>query len=168
VRVDKPAEAGLLRAVTDALPNVSGIGVADVLRAVSDILGQIGAALTATGSLTLAAGALVLAGAVAAGQRARIRDAVVLKTLGATRSQIRAAWMVEFGIIGAASGLIAAAVGTASSWGVVYFVMRADWAFLPGTLAATVLSCVVLMLFFGFAGTEAALRAKAAPLLRND
>jgi putative ABC transport system permease protein len=168
VRVDKAGEAGLLRAVTDALPNVSGINVTDVLRAVSDLLGQIGAALTATGSLTLAAGALVLAGAVAAGQRARIRDAVVLKTLGATRSQIRAAWMVEFGIIGAASGLIAAAVGTAASWGVVAFVMRTDWAFLPGTLAITVAACVLLMLFFGFAGTEAALRAKAAPLLRND
>ena len=168
VRVDAQNEAGLLRAVTDALPNVSGIGVADVLRAISDILGQIGAALTATGSLTLVAGALVLAGAVAAGQRARIRDAVVLKTLGATRSQIRAAWMVEFGVIGAASGLIAAMVGTAASWGVVHFVMRSDWAFLPVTLAATVLACVAMMLAFGFAGTEAALRAKAAPLLRND
>jgi len=93
---------------------------------------------------------------------------VVLKTLGATRSQIRAAWMVEFGVIGAASGLIAAMVGTAASWGVVHFVMRSDWAFLPVTLAATVLACVAMMLAFGFAGTEAALRAKAAPLLRND
>ena len=49
------------------------------------LLGQIGAALAATGSLTLAAGALVLAGAVAAGQRRRIREAVILKSLGATR-----------------------------------------------------------------------------------
>jgi putative ABC transport system permease protein len=168
VRAAPEAQAGLLRRVTDALPNVSGIRVADVLGAISDLLGQIGAALTATGSLTLASGALVLAGAVAAGQRARIREAVILKTLGATRGQIRAAWMVEFGILGATAGMIAALVGTLASWGVVRFVMRSDWVFLPGTLAATVLSCVILMLLFGYAGTAAALRAKAAPLLRNE
>ena len=162
------AQARLLRLVTDALPNVSGIRVADVLRAVADLLGQLSAALAATGSLTLAAGALVLAGAVAAGQRRRIREAVILKTLGATRAQIRAAWLVEFGVLGAVAGLIAALVGTAASWAVLVLVMHADWAFLPGTLAVVVLSCVALMLVFGYAGTEAALRAKAAPLLRNE
>jgi putative ABC transport system permease protein len=168
VRVQPAAEGSLLRAVTDALPNVSGIRVADVLKSVADLLGQIGAVLTATGSLTLGAGALVLAGAVAAGQRRRIRQAVILKSLGATRAQIRGAWLVEFGILGASAGMIAAVVGTAASYGVMHFVMAADWAFLPTTLAVTVLSCVVLMLGFGYAGTAAALRIKAAPLLRNE
>jgi putative ABC transport system permease protein len=105
---------------------------------------------------------------VAAGQRQRIREAVILKTLGATRWQIRSAWLVEFGVLGAVAGLLAAAVGTAASWGVVRFLMQADWAFLPGTLAATVLACIAMMLLVGFAGTEAALRARAAPLLRNE
>jgi putative ABC transport system permease protein len=168
VRAAPDAQAALLRAVTDALPNVSAIRVADVLQAVSELMGQVAAALAATGSVTLAAGGLVLVGAVAAGQQARIRQAVVLKTLGATRGQMRAAWMVEFGLLGLCAGVIAAAVGTAASWGVARFVMRTDWAFLPGTLAATVAGCVVLMLVFGYAGTEAALRAKAAPLLRNE
>ena len=168
VRATPAAQGKLLRAVTDALPNVSGILVADVLKSVGNLLGQIGAVLTATGSLALVAGALVLAGAVAAGQRRRIRQAVILKALGATRGQIRGAWLVEFGILGASSGLLAALVGTAASYGVLRFVMGADWAFLPGTLAATVLGCVVLMLGFGYAGTAAALRAKAAPLLRHE
>jgi len=168
VRAAPEAQGGLLRSVTDTFPNVSGIRVADVLAAVSTLLGQIAGALAATGSLTLASGGLVLAGAVAAGQRRRVQEAVILKSLGATRGQIRGAWLVEFGILGATAGLIAAAIGTAASWGVVHFVMHADWAFLPGTLAATVLSCVALMLAFGYAGTAAALRAKAAPLLRNE
>ena len=110
----------------------------------------------------------MLAGAVAAGQRRRIREAVILKTLGATRAQVRAAWLVEFGLLGAAAGLLAAAVGTAASWGVMHWVMRAEWSFMPGRLAATVLSCVALTLIFGYAGTAVALRAKAAPLLRNE
>ena len=58
VRVAPAGEAGVLRAVTDALPNVSGIRVADVLGAVADLVGKIAAALAATGSITLAAGAL--------------------------------------------------------------------------------------------------------------
>ncbi len=168
VRAPEADQARLLRAVTDALPNVSGIRVADVLRAIAGLLEQISTALAATGSLTLAAGALVLAGAVAAGQRRRIREAVILKTLGATRGQIRAAWLVEFGILGLVAGGIAALVGLAASWAVVVLVMHAEWVPLPATLAAVVLGCVVLMLGFGYAGTEAALRAKAAPLLRNE
>ena len=168
VRVAPAGEAGVLRAVTDALPNVSGIRVADVLGAVASLVGKIAAALAATGSITLVAGALVLVGAVAAGQRRRMAEAVVLKTLGATRQQIRGAWLVEFGIVGAAAGVIAALVGTLASWGVVHFLMRADWVFLPGVLAATLLGCVALMLGFGYAGTASALRARAAPFLRNE
>ena len=88
VRAPLAEQGALLRAVTDALPNVTGIRVADVLAAIGELLGQLAGALAATGSITLAAGALVLAGAVAAGQRRRIADAVILKSLGATRGQI--------------------------------------------------------------------------------
>ena len=168
VRTTPAQESPVLRAVTDALPNVSGIRVADVLGAVADLVGKIAAALTATGSVTLAAGGLVLIGAVAAGQRRRTADAVVLKAIGATTGQIRAAWLTEFGVIGLTAGLIAAVVGTLSSWGVVRFVMHADWVFLPGVLATTILGCTAAMLGFGYVGTQSALRARAAPLLRNE
>jgi putative ABC transport system permease protein len=168
VRVAGPDQATLLRAVTDALPNVTGIRVEDVLAAVAALLDQVAAALAATGSLTLIAGVLVLIGAVAAGQRRRTREAVILKTLGATRRQIRAAWLVEFGVLGLAAGLIAALVGTLASFGVVRYIMHIDWVALPGMLAATVLGSLAMMLLFGYAGIAAALRAKAAPMLRNE
>ena len=168
VRVDGPDQGSLLRAVTDALPNVTGIRVEDVLAAVAALLEQVAAALAATGSLTLLAGVLVLVGAVAAGQRRRTREAVILKTLGATRRQIRTAWLVEFGVLGLAAGLIAAFVGTLASVGVVRYLMHTDWVFLPGILLATLIGSLAMMLVFGYAGTAAALRAKAAPLLRNE
>ncbi len=167
-RTDPAADAVLLRRVTDALPNVSAIRVADVLATVAALFGQLGTALAATGSLALAAGALVLAGAVAAGRTRRVREAVILKTLGASRAQIRTAWLIEFSILGLAAGAIAAVVGTGASWAVVRLVMHGSWVFLPGTLAAVVLGSLGLMLLVGFAGTETALRAKAAPLLRNE
>lgn len=168
VRLPSGAEAGLLRAVTDALPNVTGIRVADVLATLAAIVAKIATALAAAGGLTLVSGALVLVGAVAAGQRRRMADAVILKAVGATRAQIRAAWLTEFGLLGAAAGLVAAVVGTAASWGVARFVLHTGWVFLPGALAATILGCTGLMLMLGWVGTEAALRARAAPLLRNE
>ena len=168
VRATPGSEAGILRAVTDALPNVTGVQVSDVLATIAALVSKIAAALAAAGGLTLVAGALVLVGAVAAGQRRRMAEAVILKAVGATRAQVRAAWLAEFGLLGACAGLLAALVGTAASWGVTRFVLHADWAFLPGTLAATILGCTALTLALGWAGTEAALRARAAPLLRNE
>ena len=168
VRVADAEQGSLLRRVTDALPNVTGIRVEDVLVAVAALLEQAAAALTATGSVTLLAGVLVLVGAVAAGQRVRVREAIILKTLGATRRQIRAAWLVEFGALGLAAGVIAALVGTLASFGVVRYMMHTDWVFLPGTLAAVLAGSLAMMLGFGYAGTAAALRAKAAPMLRNE
>lgn len=168
LRAEEARETAILRTMTDAFPNVSGIRVRDALEAIGALLARLSAAMSATAGITLLAGGLVLAGAVAAGQRARVRDAVVLKTIGATRSQIRAAWLVEFGLLGLTAGVLAAALGTAASWGVVRFVMRADWVFLPGTLAVTVLACTAMTLAFGYVGTALALRAKPAPFLRNE
>lgn len=168
VRVEPGRQGAVLRAVTDALPNVTGILVADVLRTIGRLLRQVAAALGATGGLTLVAGALVLAGAVASAQRQRTREAVVLKALGATRRQILGAWLVEFGVLGAAAGLIAAAIGTGVSAGVMRGILESDWVFMPGILAAVVAGASVLTLVLGYASIAAALRAKVAPLLRNE
>jgi putative ABC transport system permease protein len=168
VRVADTGQGALLRTVTDALPNVTGIRVQDILVAVSGLLDQVAAALAATGLLTLGAGALVLVGAVAAGQRRRTQEAVVLKTLGATRRQIRAAWLVEFGLLGLTAGALAALVGTASSWAVSNYILHTNWVFLPVTLMFTLTGALATMLTFGYAGTANALRAKPASLLRNE
>ena len=168
VRTTPAADAPLLRAVSDALPNVTGIRVADILESVAAIVGKLGVALAAAGAVTLASGALVLASAIAAGQRRRIDEAVVLKTLGGTAAQIRAAWLTEFGLIGATAGLIAAAIGTLTSWAVMHFALQAPWSLRPGILASVIAGCTLVMLASGYAGTAAALRTRAAPMLRNQ
>jgi putative ABC transport system permease protein len=93
---------------------------------------------------------------------------VVLKALGATRAQLRLAWLAEFGALGLAAGLIAALVGSLASWAVMHYVMHTDWALLPARLAGTIVACVGLMLGFGYVGTALALRASALPWLRNE
>ena len=168
VRVDQPHEAALLRSVTDGLPNVTGIRVADVLAAISALLDQIANALAATGLLTLLAGLLVLVSAVAAGQRRRMREAIILRVLGATSGQIRAAWLVEFGLLGLAAGLIAALVGSAASYGVAHYILHTPWVFSWRILFLTLAGGLATMLVFGYVGLNATSRARPAQLLRNE
>jgi putative ABC transport system permease protein len=97
-----------------------------------------------------------------------MREAVILKTLGATRRQIRTAWLTEFGLLGLIAGLIAAGVGSAASYGVMHYILHTEWTFMPVTLIYTLAGALALMLLFGYAGTAAALRARPAPLLRNE
>jgi putative ABC transport system permease protein len=93
---------------------------------------------------------------------------VILKTLGATRAQIRAAWLTEFGLIGLIAGIIAAIVGSVASYGVAHYILHTDWIFLPVTLVYTLAGALALMLLFGGVGTAAALWARPAPFLRNE
>jgi putative ABC transport system permease protein len=168
VHAPDATEAAVERAVTDALANVSAIRVKEALVSVREMIANADMAVRLAALVTLSAGALVLAGAVMAGHRRRVYEAVVLKVLGATRADLWRAWLLEFGIIGAATGLAAGLIGGASAWAILVYVMRADWVWLPGIAGATVLVCVAASLLAGFAGTFAAMRAKAAPLLRGE
>lgn len=167
-RTSPQNEAGLERAVTDAFPNVSAIGVKDALATLSTIITAIAAAVQITAAVTLASGALVLAGAIAAGHRRRVYEAVVLKVLGATRGQIAGSFLIEYGLLGFAAALIAAIIGSLAAYFVLTRVMHESWDFLGGDVAATALLAILLTLLAGFAGTWHALGAKAAPFLRNE
>ncbi|MBX5472784.1 MAG: ABC transporter permease, partial [Acetobacteraceae bacterium] len=104
----------------------------------------------------------------AASQRRRTQEAVILRTLGASRGQILLAWLAEFGALGLTAGIMAAAVGAAASYGVLHFFLHGGWIFLPGALAATLVGAVAVMLVFGYISIAVALAAKPGPLLRNE
>ena len=89
-------ETALIKALADAFPAVSALRVKDALDAVDHLVGNLVLALRGASLVTLIAAALVLGGALAAGQRFRIYDAVVLKTLGATRIRLLAAYAFEY------------------------------------------------------------------------
>jgi putative ABC transport system permease protein len=93
---------------------------------------------------------------------------VVLKVLGATRSDVTRAFLIEYGILGLTTAAIAAALGTLAAYLVLTRVMHQDWVFMPGALVSTALIAAALTLGIGYAGTWKALGAKAAPFLRNE
>jgi putative ABC transport system permease protein len=161
-------EERLVRAVTDAFPNVTAIPVREALAAVTRIVATIGMALRLVALIALAAGVLVLGAAIAAGHRRRIYDAIVLKVLGATRGTVAAAFLAEFGLLGAATAIVAGLVGTIAAYALVTYALQMQFVFLPGPLLTILAIAVALTAGLGFAGTWRALGAKPAPLLRND
>jgi putative ABC transport system permease protein len=168
LKADPGQEGTVLAAVTNALPGVTGIDVGQVLAALNGLLGQIGTAVSLVGLVALLAGGLVLVSAIAAERERRIAEAVVLKTLGATRAQIRLAWLTEFAVAGGMAGLTAAVLGDGAAALVVRRVFHTDWHFLPGIMLLTVVLSILAMIVLGFVSTERALRQPAAPRLRME
>lgn len=162
------AEIQIQREVLNQYPNITSVRIKDALNQVNNIISNVGAAVRAIAAVTLLAGTLVLAGAIVAGHRRRVYDAVVLKVLGATRFDVFRAFLLEYGLLGLCTALIAAIIGTITAWGVIIFVMDQDFILLPTTIILTTLLCTAITLALGYFGTWRALGQKAAPLLRNE
>ncbi len=156
----------VLRQVTKTWPAVTTVSVTDALNVANDLIGQLATAIRAAASIALAASVLVLGGALAAGNRARVHDAVVLKTLGATRGTLITAYVLEYMLLGLATALFALAAGSAAGWYVVVEIMKLKASFLPDVALMTVAMALVLTVGFGLAGTWRVLGQKPAKVLR--
>jgi putative ABC transport system permease protein len=168
IQAPRELEDRIEKEVNDRFNNISIIRVREALQAAATMLDGIGAAIRSTAAVTILGGTLVLAGAVAAGRRRRIYDAVVFKVLGATRLTILKAFLLEYGLLGIATSLISAVIGTLTAWAIVVFLMDMAWVFIPAAVWTTIAICLIVTLIIGFAGTWRALGQKAAPLLRNE
>lgn len=160
-------EGEVLRAVTQAYPTITSVRVKDALELANRVVGQIGIAIRAAALVALIASVLVLAGALAAGNRSRIHDAVVLKTLGATRATLIRAYVYEYGLLGLATALFALAFGAVASWFVVSRIMTLPSNFMPDIAVATLVGALVVTVGIGLLGTWRVLGQKAAPVLRE-
>jgi putative ABC transport system permease protein len=167
VRVPPNEEAAVYRAVTDAFPNVSTVRVKDAIAEVNGLLQKLNDGVRAASLLTILAGLLVLAGAIAAGQRARLYDSTVLKVLGATRARIAGVYALEYGLIGIVTGVIALGAGTLAASTIASQVFELPFAFDARIALITVGGGGTAALAFGLVAAWAALAAKPAALLRN-
>ncbi len=168
VHAEPDAEDPLERAVTDRFANITAVRVRAALETVAALIGNVGAAVSLTTVITLVSGILVLAGAIAAGRRRRIYDSVVLKVLGATRRDIVTAYILEYGLLGLVTALIAAITGSVTGWAVVMWLLRIDWTPEPVAVIVTALLGTAITIAAGLVGTWRAMGQSAAPWLRNE
>jgi putative ABC transport system permease protein len=160
-------ETALIRSVAASFPMVTTVRVKDALDAVGSIVANLLLAIRGASAITLIAAALVLGGALAAGHRSRVYDAVILKTLGATRLRLLTAYSIEYFLIGAATALFGMIGGSLAAWLIVAQLMHLSFTWLPLPALAAALAAVVATVTLGLAGTYLALGQKPAPILRN-
>ncbi|WP_342110295.1 ABC transporter permease [Methylobacterium sp. SI9] len=164
---DAGVENHILRDVAKTFPSVSAVRVKDALDAIGDLVGRLVLAIRGASAVAVLASLFVLAGAIAAGHRARLYDAVVLKVLGASRSRLLTAYAIEYAALGLATALFGLAAGTLAGWVIVAKVMHLDFRLdLSGALVAA-LAAVALAILLGLAGTWRILGQKPAPYLRQ-
>jgi putative ABC transport system permease protein len=161
------AEVALLRAVADAFPTVTTVRVKDALDAIGAIVTNLALGIRGASLVTLLSAVLVLGGALAAGHRHRVYDAVILRTLGATRGRLVAAYAFEYLLLGLVTAVFGVAVGSIAAFFVVRDVMTLSFVWLPAPAIAAAVGALVVTVTLGLLGTFTALGHKPAPVLRN-
>jgi len=160
-------EGAVLRAAAKTYPVVTAVPVKEALDAIAKIIGNLMLAIRGASAITLLSAALVLGGALAAGHRHRVYDAVILKTLGATRARLIGAYMLEYAILGAATALFGGLSGSLAAWLIVAQLMHLPFVWLPWPALIAAIGAVVVTVVLGLAGTFSALGQKPARVLRN-
>jgi putative ABC transport system permease protein len=160
------AEAAILRDLAGSYPNITAIRVRDAIDRVAEALDGIAAATSYAAAATLLTGFIVLIGAAAAGERARVFEAAVLKTLGASRGRILASFALRSALLGMAAGGVAIVAGGLAGWGVMTFVMETSYRFEVGSALAIVAGGALATLLAGLAFALRPLAARPARVLR--
>jgi len=139
-----PEETAMMKGISNAFPSVTTVRVKEALDAVGTLVANLALAV-----------------------RHRVYDSVILKTLGATRRQLIAAYALEYALLGTATALLGVVIGSLAAWRVVTDVMNLSYVWLIAPASAAAFSAVIVTVAFGLIGTFTALGRKPAPVLRN-
>jgi len=104
--VDPKQVAAMERALFVAYPTITVINLADVLARIESVVDQITFVVRFLAGFSIFAGLMILASSIASTRFRRMREAVVLKTLGATRMRIVRTFSVEFSVLGLLAGSV--------------------------------------------------------------
>jgi putative ABC transport system permease protein len=160
------AEAAILRDVTKTWPNITAIRIREAVDRVAEALSAIATATAWAAAGTLITGFMVLIGAAAAGERARIYESAILKTIGATRGRILASFALRSALMGGAAGIVAVLAGGIAGWAVMVFVMDSSYRFEPVSALGIVIGGVLATLVAGLLFALRPLSARPAQTLR--
>jgi putative ABC transport system permease protein len=106
VHVDPNRVGEVQRALYKAFPTVTVINVAQALETVRAVVIQITYVIQFLAAFSIFAGVIILASSIAGTRYRRIREVVVLKTLGATRRRIATVFSIEFAVLGLVAGVV--------------------------------------------------------------
>jgi putative ABC transport system permease protein len=164
---DATGDARIIKSVADAFPMVTSVRVREALETIGTVVTNLVLAIRGASAVTLISAILVLGGALAAGHRHRVYDAVILKTLGATRARLLGAYALEYLMIGFATAIFGVISGSVAAWLIVTRLMTLSFIWQAGSAAGVVAAALIVTVGLGLAGTLLALNQKPATVLRN-
>jgi putative ABC transport system permease protein len=165
---EKQARASLERSIVQGFPNVSLIDLSEVQGMIDKVVARASAILEFMAVLCLLTGSFVLVGAVLTSRYQRLREAVLLRTLGATRRQILAIAFVEYATLAALSCLAAALLAIPAGFGVVHYFLESTFVLPAAPLTLLALGVLLLTTLAGLLSSLAFLGAPPLRVLRAE
>ncbi|HEY5800978.1 MAG TPA: FtsX-like permease family protein, partial [Burkholderiaceae bacterium] len=161
------AQRSLGHALVRDFPNLTMIDVGSVLRQLQAVLDQVITAVEFLFLFTLASGLLVLYAALMSSQSERTREAALLRALGATRKQLSQSQWIEFTLVGALAGTLAATGAALCGWLLAEQVFNFAWTFKPLVWLAGLLAGVLCAILGGWLGLREVLTRPPLATLRE-
>jgi putative ABC transport system permease protein len=162
-----PAQASLGNALIRDYPNLTVVDIGGVIRQIEAVLEQVVLAVQFLFLFTLASGALVLYAALMGSQDERTREAGLLRALGATRKQLAQAQLIEFTLVGALAGLLAASGAAALGWALATYQFKFEWSFEPTVWLAGLVVGALCAIAGGWLGLRTVLTRPPLESLRD-
>jgi putative ABC transport system permease protein len=162
-----PDKAGLTGTLLQEFPNLTIVDTSAIFRQIQAVLDQVIAAVEFLFVFTLAAGILVLYAALASSHDERVREAALLRALGASRAQLSRAQTAEMICLGGLAGLLAAGGATAIGWALARFAFEFEYAVTPWVFVLGTVGGAVCALIGGWIGLRNVLRTPPLTTLRD-
>lgn len=163
-----PASANLQRAIVERFPNVSVIDLNLVLNTLESVLGKVSAAIRFVALFTILTGIAVLTSAVLSSRSQRVRESILLRTLGAPRRQIVTSIVAEYLFLAVISCLTGTALGIFASWGLSFYFFQTAATISLAPILIILVAVTAGTVFAGVLGCWGIFRRSALEALRAE
>jgi len=168
VHCDPGATSQLQRALYKSYPTITVINVAATLETVRQVILQITYVIQFLSGFSIFAGIVILASSIAGTRYRRIREVVVLKTLGATRPRIAAIFSIEFAVLGLVAGFVGLIFANILARLILLHVLHFDYRFQPWMTLGAWLLTAALTVAAGWLASHRILGQKPLEVLREE
>ncbi|MBK6997003.1 MAG: FtsX-like permease family protein [Lewinellaceae bacterium] len=149
-------------------PSVSAIDLTQILRSVDEVLRKVSFVIRFMAMFSILTGLLVLFSSIYQSKFARIRESVLLRTLGASRRQILSINALEYFLLGALSCLAGVGLSVAGAWGLAVFAFKIPFQIEWWPLVATFFSITSLTVIIGLLNSREVVSKPPLEVLRQE
>jgi putative ABC transport system permease protein len=169
VRADSADARGRVqRAMAERFPNVTAIDLSQVQEAIDSILNRGALIVRFLALFSLVTGAIVLVGAVSASRLSRIREGVLLKTLGATRAQVLRILIAEYTALGVLAALASVVLASIAGWALAKWLFKQPYSLPALQLGGLTILLLALTLSVGLWNSAEILKRSPLAVLREE